>query len=45
MLISFVGFTGTAGPDLSFKVITNVLAVALLVALGSKISKATVATI
>jgi hypothetical protein len=45
MLISFVGFTGTAGPDLYFKVITNVLAVALLVALGSKISKATVATI
>jgi hypothetical protein len=37
MLISFVGFIGTTGPDLYFKIITNLIAAALLVLLFKKI--------
>jgi hypothetical protein len=33
MLISFVGFIGTAGPDLYFKLITNIIAVVLMIIL------------
>lgn len=38
MAISFLGFIGTTGPDLYFKVVTNVIAVVLLAMLGFKIN-------
>jgi hypothetical protein len=38
MLIGFVGFMGAPGPDLYFKIITNIIAVVLLIALGSRIA-------
>ncbi|HEY4063048.1 MAG TPA: hypothetical protein VGM30_14180 [Puia sp.] len=36
MLISFVGFIDTGGPDLYFKIITNILAIILLLLLGGR---------
>jgi hypothetical protein len=36
MLISFIGFIRTTGPDLYFKIITNVIAFILLILLGTK---------
>jgi hypothetical protein len=37
MLVGFLGFIGSGGPDLYFKVIINTLAVGLLISLGLKI--------
>jgi hypothetical protein len=34
-----IGFMGTTGPDLYFKVITNIIAVVLMIILGLKVSK------
>jgi hypothetical protein len=37
MAVSFFGFQGSSGADLTFKAITNVLAVALLLKLGRRL--------
>jgi hypothetical protein len=42
MAISFLGFIGTPGADLNFKIITNVIAVFLMIRLGFKIGKAAI---
>ncbi|MEP6749991.1 MAG: hypothetical protein ABJB86_19790 [Bacteroidota bacterium] len=39
MFISFIGFIDTKGPDLYFKIITNVIAVILMLWLGSTVKK------
>lgn len=39
MLISFLGFVGTTGPDLYFKIITNVIAAALLTLFALRLRK------
>jgi hypothetical protein len=39
MLVSFIGFADTTGPDLYFKIITNVVAVILLILLGITVNK------
>jgi hypothetical protein len=39
MLVSFIGFVGTKGPDLYFKIITNAVAVILLIVLGTNVNK------
>lgn len=39
MLISFLGFAETKGPDLYFKIITNAVAVILLIVLGTNVKK------
>lgn len=39
MLVGFVGFIGSTGPDLYFKVITNIIAMLLLIVLGFKVSQ------
>ena len=39
MLAGFIGFIGTTGPDLYFKIVVNVIAVVLLVLLGRKTIK------
>ncbi|HXB93280.1 MAG TPA: hypothetical protein VNU72_13365 [Puia sp.] len=39
MLVSFVGFIDTGGPDLYFKIITNILAIGLMILLGVRINK------
>lgn len=39
MVISFVGFIGTTGADLNFKIITNIAAVILLILLGYSLKK------
>ena len=36
-MIGFVGFIGSVGADLYFKIVVNILAAALMVALGSKV--------
>lgn len=37
MMVSFIGFIGAARADLYFKIVVNILAVALMVALGFKV--------
>lgn len=39
MMAGQLGFTGTTGPDLYFKIITNIIAIALMILLGLKVSK------
>jgi hypothetical protein len=39
MIAGQIGFIGTIGPDLYFKIITNILAVVLMIALGLKANK------
>jgi hypothetical protein len=39
MLVSFIGFADTTGPDLYFKIITNAAAIILLILLGSIVNK------
>jgi len=39
MLVSFIGFSDTKGPDLYFKIITNVIAIILLIFLGTNVNK------
>jgi hypothetical protein len=41
MLIGFLGFIYSGGPDLYFKIVTNVIAAILLVMLGIKIKRST----
>lgn len=40
MLVGFIGFMGPPNKDLYFKIITNVIAIGLLVKLGTRISRA-----
>ncbi|MEP6948371.1 MAG: hypothetical protein ABI863_03820 [Ginsengibacter sp.] len=39
MIAGHIGFIGTTGPDLYFKVITNILAIVLMIWLGLKVNK------
>lgn len=39
MLVSFIGFADTTGPDLYFKIITNAVAIILLIFLGRIVKK------
>lgn len=39
MLVSFIGFIDSVGPDLYFKIFINIIAVVLLIMLGGKLKK------
>ena len=39
MLVSFIGFVDTTGPDLYFKIISNAVAIILLIFLGTTVNK------
>jgi hypothetical protein len=39
MIAGQLGFSGTTGPDLYFKIISNIIAIALMIILGSKLKR------